>query len=161
MKVFSYEPRLTFLMPEFASSLSPCQRSSLLWFSKPNLFSKYRVCASVNELSVDQLQLLLSARRSINANSLLLLSVPAQALRLPDRHCSPLRVWASVRSFDSSEVSWRQPLKVSMMLKINTVHSVSACQNLKPYGHTWNCQWGAIFPWKSGTFMRKIKLLEL
>lgn len=95
-------PRWTFLMPRLASSLSPAISAQLFTLvCKNKSFSKYRVSASVNELSVDHLQLLLSAGSPINANSLLLLSIilPAltQVLRVPDRHSSPLQVWASVR----------------------------------------------------------------
>lgn len=123
-------------MPGLASSLSPAISTQLITsVCKNKPFSKYRVSASVNELPVDHLQLLLSARSPIDANSLLLLSIILTALtwalRLPDRHSSPLQTWASVRFFDSSEISWRQPLKVWMMLKINSIHSVGACQKLK------------------------------
>lgn len=152
MKVVWYEPRLTFLMPGLASSLSPAistQLITLVCKNKP--FSKYRVSASVNELSVDHLQLLLSASSPIHANSLLLLSIIlptlTRALRLPDQHSSLLQVCAWVRFFDSLEISWRQPLKASMMLKINVVHSVGACQKLQIHRVTH----GNYFP------MRKVK----
>lgn len=136
MEVLWYVPRLTFLMPGLACSLSPAISTQLFTLVRKNKpFSKYRVSASVNELSVDHLQLLLSARSPIHANSQLLHSIilPAltRVLQLPDRHSSPLQVWASVLFFDSSKISRRQPLKFSMMLKINTVRSVGACQKLK------------------------------
>lgn len=70
MKVLWYEPRLTFLMPGLASSLSPAISTQLITLvSKNKPFSKYRVSASVNELSVDHLQLILSVRSPIHANS--------------------------------------------------------------------------------------------
>lgn len=138
MNVLWYEPRLAFLMPGLASSLYPALSTQLITLvCKNKPFSKYRVSASVNELSVDHLQLLMSAGSPIHANSLLLLSIilPSltRALRLPDRHISPLQIWVSVWFFDSTEISWRQPLKASMMPKINSVHSVGACQKLKMY----------------------------
>lgn len=57
-------------MPGPASSLSPAISTPLITLvSKNKPFSKYRVSVSVNELSVDRLQLILSVRSPIHANS--------------------------------------------------------------------------------------------
>lgn len=117
------EPRLAFLKPGLASSLSPAIWTRLITpFCKNKPFSKYRVSASVNELSVDHLQLLLSAGSPIHANSLPLLSIILPALT---------RASAVARSahFSATSLSFGLVLRQRRDFLETTPESVNGAQN--------------------------------